>query len=454
MPICALRLSSWILLPALSVSALCGCDKSNQTNKPVTLVLSTITFSQTLYHGDPDIITDFTKKTGIAVKLLPYGNVDMGARRTQHLKWLKDHSETPDVYEADIVDVGTLAPYALDLAPYMNDDDRQHMPAVMRNLTLHGRVVALPVHTDVQLLFYRTDLLKKYGFARAPRTWDELERMAAKIQAGERAAGNKGFWGFVWEGSAQNEGLTYTALEWQASNGGGEIIEPDGTITVNNPWAIAALRRARKWVGTISPQAVTAYQMEDLSNAWMSGRAAFMLNWPHYYWDGRAADSPIRDRVDVAPVPAGALSSAGTLGGWQLLVSQYSTHPKEAVELAQYLTSSETQRRLAIEFNWMPTRPALYSDPKILREGAFFGWLKNDFERLAVARPSGVTGEKYLTVSEAYAEAVHSALTGEDDPADALAKLEKRLVEITGFPVRHPTAPIPFAMTTQPESGR
>ena len=439
---------------ALAIAVLCanGCRKSDRNDQQVTLVFSTITFPQVQYHGDPDIITDFTKKTGIAVKLLPYGNVDMGARRAQHLNWLKEHAETPDVYEADIVDVGTLAPYAVDLTPYLSVDDRQHIPAVMHNLTFDGRIVALPVHTDVVLLFYRTDLLKKYGYAHPPRTWDELEAMAARIQAGERASGNSSFWGFVWEGSTQNEGLTYTALEWQASNGGGRIIEPDGTISVDNPWTAAALRRARKWVGTISPPAVTAYQMEDLANAWLSGRTAFMLNWPYYYSLGQSADSFVRDKFDVAPVPAGLMGSAGTLGGWQVLVSNYSTHQKEAIELARYLTSTETQLRLAKGFNFMPTRLALYDDPQLLKASPYYAWLKNDFQKLAVARPSGVTGEKYLAVSDAYKQAVHSVLAGDADPGDALAKLAQTLTRITGLPVRRPTAPLPFAMAA-PQQG-
>jgi spermidine/putrescine-binding protein len=124
---------------AAGVCALGGCRKSAGKNEPITLVLSTITFSQAMYHGNPDILAEFTKKTGIAVKLLPYGNVDMGARRAQHVKWLKDHSQTPDVYEADIVDVGTLAPYAVDLTPHLDDDDRQHMPASGRKRKLQAR---------------------------------------------------------------------------------------------------------------------------------------------------------------------------------------------------------------------------------------------------------------------------------------------------------------------------
>jgi trehalose/maltose transport system substrate-binding protein len=46
-------------------------------------------------------------------------------------------------------------------------------------------------------LFYRVDLLRQYGYRAPPKTWDELERMAARIQAGERATGSQDFWGFV-----------------------------------------------------------------------------------------------------------------------------------------------------------------------------------------------------------------------------------------------------------------
>jgi hypothetical protein len=60
-----------------------------------------------------------------------------------------------------------------------------------------------------------------------------------------------------------------------------------------------------------------------------------------------------------------------------------------------------------------------------------------------VARPAAVTGKRYDAVSDAYAKAVHAVLTKEKSPADAMAELEKTLVQLTGFPIREPTTPIP-----------
>jgi hypothetical protein len=73
----------------------------------------------------------------------------------------------------------------------------------------------------------------------------------------------------------------------------------------------------------------------------------------------------------------------------------------------------------------------------------YHSWLKDALPRIMVARPAAVTGEKYTAVSDAYAKAVHSVLTGEKNPAEAMAELEKILAQLTGFRIQAPAAPIP-----------
>ena len=182
---------------------------------------------------------------------------------------------------------GDLAEHFVDLYEYgAAGVAAEHFPAIIQNNTVDGELIGIPWFTDAGLLYYRTDLLEKYGYDSPPATWDELEEMAQTIQDGERAEGNQDFWGYVWQGNAY-EGLTCDALEWIKSNDGGTIVSPDRVITINNDNAIEIVDQAAGWVGTISPPGVTGFAEEDARNMWQAGNAAFMRNWPYAYSPGQ-----------------------------------------------------------------------------------------------------------------------------------------------------------------------
>jgi trehalose/maltose transport system substrate-binding protein len=256
--------------------------------------------------------------------------------------------------------------------------------------------------------------------------------MAARIQAGERDRGNKKFWGFVWPGIA-TEALTCTALEWQASQGGGRIIEDDGTISVNNPKAIGAWQRAARWVGTISPPSVVAFNEFDASNLWFQGEAAFFRNWPPAYNDAEISGSVLAHKVGVAPLPGGEGGHLGTLGGIGLAVSRHSDHQKEAIELVRFLTRPDMAAKRARQLSDPPSLPAVFGIPEVQGPNPHFPVVSRALLTGIVLRPSDVTGKNYNEVSEAYSRAVHSVLTHQRSAPEAAAALEEELVRITGL---------------------
>jgi len=353
-------------------------------------------------------------------------------------------SSEGDVFQIDVIWPGDLAEHFIDLSDMTDIDGRtgadiagDHFPAIITNNTVDGELIGIPWFTDAGLLYYRTDLLEKYDLD-PPETWDELEVASQTIQDGERAEGNQDFWGYVWQGNAY-EGLTCDSLEWIKSADGGEIIQPDGTITINNQNAVDIVDQAAGWVGTISPAGVTAYGEEDARGVWQAGNAAFMRNWPYAYSLGNADDSVIAGLFDVSPLPGvTAGNGAATLGGWQLAVSQYSDHPEEAAQLAFFLGSYEQQKHRAIVGSFNPTIEELYSDAEVLEAAPFFGSLYDVFTQ-AVARPSTVTAPQYSGTSELFFNAVHSVLTGDTDAADAFAALELDLQDLhPDFPTGSP----------------
>ncbi|MBN1666323.1 MAG: ABC transporter substrate-binding protein [Anaerolineales bacterium] len=355
-----------------------------------------------------------------------------------YLQLFEAQSPEGDVFQIDVIWPGDLAEHFVDLYEYgASDVADDHFPAIIENNTVDGKLIGIPWFTDAGLLYYRADLLEKYGYSGPPATWDELEEMAMTIQEGERAEGNQDFWGYVWQGNAY-EGLTCDALEWLDSNGGGTIVSPDGTITINNAAAIAAVEQAAGWVGMISPSGVTGFGEEDARAVWQAGNAAFMRNWPYAYSLGQADDSVIKDLFDVSPLPAGdAGHGSATLGGWQLAVSKYSEHPEEAAALALFMASYEEQKARAIEGSFNPTIMALYEDADVLEATPFFGSLYDVFIN-AVARPSTATAPQYAETSRIFFNSVHSVLVGETDAVTAFELMEADLADLLGFPTGTP----------------
>lgn len=119
--------------------------------------------------------------------------------------------------ELDIVWPGVLAPHLLDLGSPQDLEAEGHFPSAVASFTVASRLRAVPWYLSVGRLLYRTDLLERYGL-KVPTSWEELAAAARTIQEGERAAGNAGFWGFLWQGRV-GEGLTANALEWITSAG-------------------------------------------------------------------------------------------------------------------------------------------------------------------------------------------------------------------------------------------
>lgn len=381
-------------------------------------------------------LREFTLQTGIRVNYLPAPESNRD-RLALDRKLLQEGSAAPDVYGIDTIWTGVLSDYFVDLGPYFSSELASDDSVMLADFKAQGKQVAMPFHMNVGVLYYRSDLLHRYGYNTPPRTWDELERMAVRIQAGERARGEKDFWGFVWPGAAA-EGLTCNALEWQMDEGGGRIVEDNHKISVNNPGTIRAWQRAAHWVGWISPPGVISYGEWDASNAfWASGKTAFVRGWSNFF-QNYPPQSPFRDRAGVTSLPGGSNARVGTLGGMGLGISRFSLHRTEAIELISFLIHRQAHLQATRELANPPGDPEVYELPGVLLKN--YPGLAGSGAKPAgtgVSRPSSITGRAYDDLDQAYIRTVHSVLTGESKAPEAAAALEKELVRITGFATAH-----------------
>ena len=371
----------------------------------------------------------FEEETGHTVNIvsMPERTTDQFA---QFKLWLSAGSEDIDVYRLDVIWAPQLADHFIDLTEPTADIIDQFVPAAVQSQTVDGKLVGLPMFLGAPALYYRADLLEKYG-KEVPSTWAEMTATAQEIMEAERAAGNDEMWGYVFQGAAY-EGLTCNAMEWIASNGGGHIVEPDGEISVMNDKAIAALELAASWPGNISPPGVLNYAEEDARGVFQSGNAVFMRNWNYAYALVNGDDSPIKDVVEVTTLPAGdSGAGASILGGSHLGVARYSQHQDEAIELIRFLNNEESQRARAIESSRPPTLSALYEDPEIGEKQPFIPLWKPVIDN-AIVRPAAPTKTDYNEVSSEVWTAAHDVLAGEMDAEAAIGRLNAMLNRLRG----------------------
>lgn len=285
---------------------------------------------------------------------------------------------------------------------------------------LDGTLRAVPWFLQVGVLYYRPDLLQAHGYAAPPATWQELEEMASAIQAAERAAGKPEFWGYVWQGE-RYEGLTVNIMEWLEAEGGGSIIEPHGAISISNPRSVAAVERARRWIGSISPPAVLSYTETEALADFIAGNAAFMRGWPAQW-------TLVSHMARATVLP----ENSGVLGGGTLAVSRYSPHQEEAARVVEFLTSPREQQVRAGQGGMPPASMSLLDDPSVTAALPYLIDIRTNLLDPAL-RPAATVGDLYAAVSRSTYEGVHAILTGFTPAGPGLERLATGLQFFTGY---------------------
>jgi len=291
--------------------------------------------------------------------------------------------------------------------------------------TVDGKLYAIPAFTDAQFLYYRKDLLDKYGF-QPPKTWEELKNQALTIMKGEN---NPNLQGFNYQGAAI-EGTNCTLLEplWSA---GGNWRDANGNITIDTP----AGKQVMDWYDEtlssgITIQDIASVATDDSRKMFQAGNVVFMLNWG-YAWAHFQGNGPdktnVKGNVGVAPLPAFAgHQSATCVGGWQWAMNPYSANKQDAFKLMRFLSSVDTERTLAVQASNIPARKALYKDPAVLKAAPQY---EQFYDVIVNARPRPVT-PLYPDVSDLIRTTMNAFFARSMTGAQALQKMQTGLEDI------------------------
>ena len=286
--------------------------------------------------------------------------------------------------------------------------------------TYFGKMYAYPSTSDGGLLYYRKDLLDKYGL-KPPTSFDEMKAACDKITAGEKDSKLGCFAGQY----NKYEGLTVNFDE-AVHGAGGVIVGDDGKPNVATPEATKGLQTLTDWFkdGHI-PKAAITWQEEQGRKAFQDGDLIFHRNWGYVYNLANKTDgsSKIAGKFDVAPLPGITQPGVSSLGGHNYAIAKYAENKGTAVDFLKFMSSPETQKSNTLATSNSPTLEAVYSDPDVVKK---FPFMPTQLKSIQTAKPRPKAVE-YGDVTLAIQDAAYGALQGQTAPDAALQQLQTKL---------------------------
>lgn len=335
----------------------------------------------------------------------------------------KNRDPEMDVFFMDVIWPAEFAAagWALPLDRFFPPEERgQFLPAAIRANSYGGSIYGVPLFVDAGLLYYRKDILQKYGFS-PPRLWPELVEQAKTVLAEEKGSQLTGFSGQF----KQYEGLVCNMMEYILGRGGRLWDERAlaGALASSEAEEAVAFVRDRI-IGEISHRGVLAYQEPESLALFTEGKAIFHRNWP-YAWE--EANDPVKSKVagkvGMAALPAFAGgASAAALGGWQLGISRFSRQPEAAWRFIRFMTAAGTQKRIAALTGRGLARKSVYNETEVLKK---YPHLRTQFELSTHAVPRPLT-PVYVPLSNIMQRYFSSAVAVRQSDIDRLARLATR----------------------------
>ena len=332
-----------------------------------------------------------------------------------------------DIYLIDIVNpaqylgAGWLEP----LDAYVGGPNamKPYLPVYAQANVVNGKVAAMPAFADAMFMYYRKDLLEKYGI-KEPKTWDELAAASKKIQDGEKNPNLQGLsiQGAPIEGAVCTFLLPYWSMGKAFNDGAGKMtLDKDAAAKGMDIWLKMVDQGViKKNVAEVTTPATV--------NEFKAGQVAFAINWG-FAWDRFKddADSQVKGKVGVMPLPAVAGGKSATcVGGWQWAVSAFSKSKPEAAKLVQYMASPSSSKFLAVEGSLLPTIQSVYTDADVTKAVPWF----KDAANVVIAGQARPISARYGEVSDAIRTTASAILARTKTPAEGVAEIDSKLSRV------------------------
>ncbi|HEY3107339.1 MAG TPA: sugar ABC transporter substrate-binding protein [Chloroflexota bacterium] len=308
-------------------------------------------------------------------------------------------------------------------------------PQLLPLVQVEGKTYSIPMQADLSVMYTRLDLVEKAtGKREAPKTWDEVEEVARKLNDPPKLFGI----GFTLGRTPDAGGNIETLLRAD----GGSLVDKDGKPAINGDGTISALTRVQRWwKDQLIPPDSPSWDDSSNNQAYQSRRAAFVWNPASIFAFLDQNDKELLKQTDQAPVPKGKVGNPSSVGTWAWSVFSASKQVDASKETIKYIMQPDRIEAVyeKVGGRWYPVykeltkakfwadRPYFNNFPAAI-EASVPGWAP------ATANPTLLTQLSAIGQKRITAEMLQDVVVKNMSPADAAkaaqTKMEQAFAEI------------------------
>ena len=288
-----------------------------------------------------------------------------------------------------------------------------------------GKLMAYTVLGNVQLLYYRPDVLKQAGIA-PPKTWSDVLAACTKLNDPPKS------YGFVVRGEKGN-GIRY---DWQSvmlAEGGSVVKDPaagDFTVTINSPQAKAALDLYIDLLKKCGPPNYGTLGQGDVIQLLATGKAPMgdVVTAAFASFED-PAKSAVVGKLETLPLPAGRSGSSGAvIGNWNAVVPKNASdaQKKAALAFSRWFLTLDAQKAFALA-GGIPNRSDVFTS-EVAKESKL-RWMPAYLEEMKFARQELGYAEG-AQVEQIIGLRLNQALIGEMSSGKALNTAAREIEEL------------------------
>ena len=387
-----------------------------------------IYFADNISPAHKKVIELFNKKYKGQIEVipidLPFDKFSTNDRKELLTRYFRSKSDRIDVFSVDQIWVPRFTRWAIPLNKYFPKEERSLiLKYPLKSCFYDDTLYAVPLYLDIALMYYRKDLIDKLPNAKEIEkklnesiTWKELISLRSKFK-------NNPLFTFQ---ADDYEGLMCIYTEVLA-NMNAKLMKGD-SLLLKTPKAQKALQFLSDLVNKddVSPKDVVRFKEDDSYRYFLKNNGIFLRGWTGLFKNNVVGNKYLFLKNDISEVPTPHIQGSkpgSVFGGWNLMISKFSTKIPESIVFLKFLTSEDAQKILFNVGGYIPINNKIYADSLFLKKNPDLIFdmhlVKN-----GIYRPFSV---KYTNVSDVVSYYLNLCIRGKLTPHDALYQADEEL---------------------------